>query len=119
MTYREQALYDADEYSTGEYVESETHVPATDAVRAVYATDYYMVEVGSRGTPVGRAEAFDRWLARERAHAILEFIERQGVEYRAHSGAAIEEDRMLAVRHFGVDPDELFGGAKYVPDEYR
>lgn len=62
MTYREQDLYKQDEYSTGEYVESPDHIPTTDAVRAIYATDYYMVEVGGRGTVVGRAEAFDRWL---------------------------------------------------------
>jgi hypothetical protein len=56
-------LYDLNEYSTYEYVEDDSHVPTTEAIRATYATDYYMVEVGGRGTPEVRAAAFDRWLA--------------------------------------------------------
>jgi hypothetical protein len=59
----ESSLYDLNEYRTGEYVASDTHIPSTEAIRATYATDYYMVVVNGRGTPEGRAAAFDRWLA--------------------------------------------------------
>lgn len=62
MSYTERELYELDEYSTGDYEENDTFIPTTEAIRATYATDYYMVEVGGRGTPIGRAEAFDRWL---------------------------------------------------------
>ena len=58
--YGDSKLYDLDEYNTGEYVESDTHVPTTEAIRATYATDYYMVEVSGRGTPEGRAAARTR-----------------------------------------------------------
>lgn len=75
MAYTSSELYDQDEYSTGEYEENDTHVPTTEAVRATYATDYYMVEVGGRGTPVGRALAFDRWLAEQRSKAWEEGLE--------------------------------------------
>lgn len=61
-------LYDEVEYVTGAYVESATHVPSTEAIRATYATDYYMVTVRGGATVTGRAAAFDRWLAaRDRA----------------------------------------------------
>lgn len=49
----ESPLYDLTENATGEYVEDDTHVPTTEANRATYATDYWMVTVNGQGTPEG------------------------------------------------------------------
>lgn len=54
---------DEHEYTTGSYVEGDTYVPTTGAVRASYAQDYYMTEVGGGATVDGRTRAFNRWLA--------------------------------------------------------
>lgn len=54
-------LYDLTELAQGAPRGDAEYVPDTDTIRAMYATDYYMVEV--RGHALGeRAAAFDRWL---------------------------------------------------------
>ena len=56
-------LYAQREYNTGAYSDSTDYIPTDAAVRSSYATDYYMVEVAIDGSAVGRAAAFDRWMA--------------------------------------------------------
>ena len=45
--------------------------------------------------------------ARLRAEAVADFVNRQSVLYRKHSGDAVYEDMVLAVSEFGV-PAEAF-----------
>lgn len=53
-------LHDQSEWNADDYSLDTT--PTTEAIRATYATDYWMAEV--RGIePELRARAFDRWLA--------------------------------------------------------
>lgn len=62
MSFDAEELYDITEISVDVPRGDPAYTPTTETVRAMYATDYYMVEV--RGHKVGdRAAAFDRWLA--------------------------------------------------------
>lgn len=42
----------------------------------------------------------------ERKQAIADFVDAQSVQYRKHSALAVAEDAVLAVEHFGVDPQK-------------
>lgn len=54
-------LYELNEYANHGY--DVTVTPTTEAIRATYATDYYMIDVRGGVTEEQRADAFDRWLA--------------------------------------------------------
>ena len=62
-------LYEQDEYQmySGNPLDDPNYVPNTEMVRAIYATDYYMVQVRGGHDELERAERFDRWLAAEKA----------------------------------------------------
>lgn len=107
VSMSETRLSDLTEYATGEYVENDSHVPTTEAIRATYATDYYMVEVGGRGTPEGRVAAFDRWLTQIRARAWDEGYERgvsdEGIDEREPSAISGEPN---TVNPYAADRSE-------------
>src|SRR5690606_603190 len=73
------SLYEQDEYQmySGNPLDDPHYVPDTRTVRAIYATDYYMVQVRGGHDELERAERFDRRLAAEKAKWQAEAV--QGV----------------------------------------
>lgn len=85
-------LYDQNEYADREYDSSAT--PTIEAVRATYATDYYMTDVRGGVTAEERAAAFDRWLAAHDAEVRAGVVaEEPEWEYAYDSIADAEAER--------------------------
>lgn len=90
------SLYEQDEYQlySGNPLDDPNYVPDTETVRALYATDYYMVQVRGGHDEVERAERFDRWLAAEKARAW-----REGYDEGAQRGIGHVLDIETAMWH--------------------
>ena len=85
------SLYEQDEYQmcSGNPLDDPNYVPNTGAVRAAYATDYYMVQVRGGHDELERAERFDRWLAAEKAKWQAEAWERGAAAPRMQDGSEL------------------------------
>lgn len=81
-------LYDENEYANPAY--DKTAMPSTAAIRATYATDYYMTDVRGGVTAEERAAAFDRWLAaHDAALTAKNDAERDAEKARAETAEAV------------------------------
>lgn len=68
----EEEIRNLGEYTTDGYREDGIYAPTDETVRAMYAADYYMLEVRQGCTLEGRLAAFDRWLAAHDARVLKE-----------------------------------------------
>lgn len=75
-------LYDLTEYRLG-YDPGDAYTPTTEVVRATYACDYYVTEVGGLDNADDRAAYFDRWLDTIKADVWQEAIDSVRTEYDA------------------------------------
>lgn len=111
MKAREDATWEAGYSSAESYREVEMEDAWEDGYRSGMAYEGANPDVNDRPENPYRNEERDR--ERDpRQQAIIDFLNRQSTEYRRHSSSGLVEDYVLALKEFGLKPDDLYDSAE-------